>query len=270
MSRSAVVSSISTELQAASAAWIMMFKERFYLYGRSYAIDWMLRPVFDLSIAALIYAGGREELVPYVIVAMAANSFLFSAIYWVGEILDRERMRGTLVSLFLAPCSRASWMAGYASAAIGETLVRTAIMLLAGYILFGVTLDPNFATLLVVFPLFLLSLTGIALTLSGIGLVLKKANALSNLVSPFFILLGGVYYPVAELPNWLRIPARLLPIGYGMESITAATLESASLSQIQSAVLPLAAFALVSPIVGIMAFNALEHLVRRRGEIDLY
>lgn len=270
MSRSAAASSISTEVQAAWASWIMMFKERFYLYGRSYAIDWMLRPVFDLSIAALIHAGGRKELIPYVIVALAANSFLFSAIYWVGEILDRERMRGTLVSLFLAPCSRASWMAGYAGAAVGETLFRTAIMLLAGYILFGVTLDPHFGTLALVFPLYLLSLTGIALTLSGIGLVLKKANALSNLVSPFFILLGGVYYPVAELPGWLRIPARMLPIGYGMESITAATLEQATLGQIQSSVLPLLGFAIVSPVIGILAFNALEHLVRRRGEIDLY
>ncbi len=270
MSRSAVASSISTEFQAAWAAWITMFKERFYLYGRSYAFDWMLRPVFDLSIAALIYAGGRKELIPYVIVALAANSFLFSAVYWVGEILDRERLRGTLVSLFLAPCSRISWMAGYAGAAVAETLIRTAIMLLAGYVLFDVTLDPNITTLAVVFPLYLLSLSGIALTLSGIGLVLKRANALSNLVSPFFILLGGVYYPVAELPDWLRIPARLLPLGYGMESITAATLERATLSHVQSSALPLAAFALVSPIVGILAFNALEHLVRRRGEIDLY
>lgn len=270
MSRSAVASSISTEFQAAWAAWITMFKERFYLYGRSYAVDWTLRPVFDLSIAALIYVGGRRELLPYVIVALAANSFLFSAIYWVGEILDRERMRGTLVSLFLAPCSRISWMAGYAGAAIGETVIRTAIMLLAGYILFGVTLDPHYGTLAIVFPLYLLALTGIALTLSGIGLVLKKANALSNLVSPFFILLGGVYYPVAEMPDWLRIPARMLPIGYGMESITAASLKQATLSQIRDSVLPLAVFALVSPIVGILAFNALEHLVRRRGEIDLY
>jgi len=270
MSRSAVASSISTEVQAAWAAWIMMFKERFYLYGRSYAIDWIFRPVFDISIAALIYAGGREDLVPYVIVAMAANSFLSSAIYWVGEILDRERMRGTLVSLFLAPCSRASWMVGYAGAAVGETVIRTAVMLLAGYILFGVTLDPNVATLAVVFPLFLLSLTGIALTLSGVGLVLKKSNALSNLVSPFFILLGGVYYPVAELPEWLRIPARMLPLGYGMESITAASLEQATLGQIQGSLLPLLGFAVVSPIIGILAFKALEHLVRRRGEIDLY
>lgn len=270
MSQNVAASSISTELQAAVAAWKTMFKERFYLYGRSYAIDWMIRPVFDIAIAALIYAGGRKELIPYVIVALAANSFLFSAIYWVGEILDRERLRGTLVSLFLTPCSRTAWMAGYAGAAIGETIIRTGIMLLAGYVLFDVTLDPNLATLAVVFPLYLLSLTGIALTLSGIGLVIKRSNALSNLVSPFFVLLGGVYFPVADLPDALRLVARALPIGYGMESITAAALESASLGDVWSSLLPLAGFAVVSPVIGILAFNYLEHLVRQRGEIDLY
>ena len=270
MSRNVAASSISTELQAASAAWVTMFKQRFYLYGRSYAIDWMIRPIFDLSIAALIYAGGRKDLIPYVIVALAANNFLFSAVYWVGEILDQERLRGTLVSLFLAPCSRVSWMAGYAGAAIGETIVRIFIMLLAGYLLFDVTFDPSFTTLAVVLPLHLLALSGIALVLSGIGLLIKRSNALSNLVSPFFILLGGVYYPVAELPDSLRILARALPLGYGMESITAATLEHASLSDIQSSVLPLVAFAVVSPLIGLLAFTWLEHLVRRRGEVDIY
>jgi ABC-2 type transport system permease protein len=270
MSLNVAASSISTELQAATAAWKAMFKERFYQYGRSYALDWMLRPVFDLSIAALIYASGRKELIPYVVVALAANSFLFSAIYWVGEILDRERLRGTLVSLFLAPCARVSWMAGYAGAAIGETVIRTFIMLLAGYILFGVTFNPDYLTLAVVFPLYLLSLTGIALLLSGIGLLIKRSNALSNLVSPIFILLGGVYFPVSELPDILHVLARTLPIGYGMEAITAAALEQASLAEIQSALVPLALFAIVSPVIGYLAFNSLEHLVRRRGEVDLY
>lgn len=270
MSQNVAASSILTELQAAAAAWKTMFKERFYLYGRSYALDWMFRPIFDLATVALIYTSGRSDLIPYAVVALAANSFLFSAIYWVGEILDRERLRGTLVSLFLTPASRAAWMSGYAGAVIGETIIRTAIMLLAGYVLFDVRLDPNPATLAVVFPLFLLSLTGIALTLSGIGLLIKRSNALSNLVSPIFLLLGGVYYPVSELPEWLLVPARMLPIGYGMEAITAAALRQASLGDVQSQLVPLIGFAIVSPVVGLLAFNYLEHLVRRRGEVDLY
>lgn len=270
MLQSAAASSISSELRAAWAAWQVMFRERFYLYGRSYALDWMIRPVFDLSIAALIYAAGNREYIPYVIVALAANSLIFRAVYWVGEVLDHERLRGTLPSLFLAPCSRYAWMAGYTAAAIGETLIRIIIMLAAGYILFDVTFDPNVLTLAIVLPLYLLSLSGLALVLSGIGLIIKRANALSNLVSPILILLGGVYFPVSQLPDGLRWIARALPVGYGMEAISAATIDHAPLGSLASSVLPLVGFAIVSPVIGILAFNYLDHLVRSRGEVDLY
>ena len=270
MSQNAVVHLISTEANAARAAWFTMFKERFYLYGKTYALDWTVRPIFDLAIVALIYANSPNDLVPYVVVALAANMFLFSTVFYVGEILDRERMKGTLAPLFLVPVSRFSWMAGYALAGLFETVIRAAIILVAGMVLFDVRLDPNLATLAIVMPIYLLSLSGLGLALSGIGLYIKKSNALSNLISPFLLLLGGVYFPVAALPVVLEFVARLLPMGYGMEAITAAALENATIAEVQSALLPLLFFAVISPVIGILAFSYLDRMVRRRGEVDLY
>lgn len=270
MQRVTLARSISNEFRAAAVAWLMMFRERFYLYGRTYALDWLVRPIFDLSIAALIYIHSGAERIAYVVVAIAASQLLFSSIYFVGEILDRERIKGTLPSLFLTPCRRTSWMAGYAFAGIGETLGRVAVILVSGMLLFDVRLDPNFAALAVVLPIFVLSLTGIALILSGIGLLIKRANALSNLVSPIFILLGGVYFPVDTLPEPLHSMARALPIGYGMDAITAVVINGATLSDVSDSLLPLAAFALVSPLIGLVAFNRIDALVRQRGEVDIY
>ena len=270
MQHATLARSISNEFRAAAVAWLMMFRERFYLYGRTYALDWMVRPIFEMSIAALIYIHSEAERIAYVVVALAASQLLFSSIYFVGEILDRERIKGTLPSLFLTPCRRTSWMAGYAFAGIGETLGRAAVILLAGIVLFDVRLDPAFGTLAVVLPIFILSLSGIALILCGIGLLIKRANALSNLVSPVFILLGGVYFPVDTLPDSLRYIARGLPIGYGMDAITAAAIHQASLTDVWDSLLPLMGFAIVSPILGLLAFNRIDALVRRRGEIDIY
>lgn len=270
MSLNVVTSSISTEFRAGLAAFTTMFRERFHLYGKAYAFDWMIRPIFDVSIAALIYFHGATDLAAYVIVAMAANQLLFTAIYYVGEILDRERVKGTLAGLFLTPCRRITWMAGYAAAGLGETLGRILIILATGVLLFDVRFDPNCATLAIVLPLFLLSLSGLALVLSGIGLLIKRANSLSNLISPIIILLGGVYFPVTELPEPLLWVARVLPLGYATEAITAAAIEGASLADLQSSVIPLAGFAIISPIVGALAFSSLDTLVRRRGEVDLY
>jgi ABC-2 type transport system permease protein len=270
MQRAMLAHSISNEARAVAVAWLMMFRERFYLYGRTYALDWMVRPVFDLSIVALIYFRAGSDRVAYVVVALAASQILFSSVYFVGEILDRERVKGTLPSLFLTPCRRTSWMAGYAFAGILETLGRATATLLAGFILFDVRLDPNLVTLAVLLPVFVLSLSGIALTLSGIGLLIKRSNALSNLVTPIFMLLGGIYFPLDTLPDTLRYIARALPIGYGIEAITAAAIAHASLADVQSSMVPLLGFAICSPLIGLLAFNYLETLVRRRGEVDIY
>lgn len=252
------------------AAWLTSFRERFHLYGKSYLLDWTVRPVFDLAIAALIYLSGRTELASYVVIAMAANMFLFNAIYYVGEILDRERLKGTLPHLFLTPCRRVSWMTGYAAAGAGETVLRAAIIVAAGILLFDVRPDVNVVTLAVLFPIYLLTLSGIALTLSGIGLLIKRSNALSNLISPILYLIGGVYFPVAEMPDGLRYIARTFPQGYSMEAIAAASLEHATLSEVSSSLIPMLAFAVASPIIGALAFRWLEVMIRKRGEVDLY
>lgn len=271
MSPSVARSWIWSEAVAAVAAWLTMVRERWYDYGRGgYFAIWALRPIFDLAIAALIYAGGRRDLIPYIVVSLTANSVLWTTLYWIGEILDRERMRGTLVPLFLAPCSRLSWVAGFAAAGIVETASAAVAVGVAGALLFQVRFQPNVVSLLVVVPLFVLALWGLGLILSGLGLLIKKANQLANLVHPVLTLLGGVYFPVAALPLALRIPARALPLGYGMEAISAAALRGASLTELSGSLLPLAGFAIGLPLAGAAIFAWLEHLVRRRGELDLY
>jgi ABC-2 type transport system permease protein len=108
------------------------------------------------------------------------------------------------------------------------------------------------------------------LVFSALGLILKRSNDLANLISPFTFLLGGVYYPVALLPDWLRYPARALPLGYGMQAMASAALAHASIAQVASQLIPLAGFAVALPCLGMLAFRSVERLVRQRGELELY
>jgi hypothetical protein len=55
-----------------------------------------------------------------------------------------------------------------------------------------------------------------------------------------------------------------------MDALTAIMNDHASLADVQSSVVPLCFFAVVSPVVGYLAFRFLDVMVRRRGEIDLY
>lgn len=262
--------SIWSEAEALWFSWLTLLAERWEHFGRQgYLLIWVVRPVFDLGIAALIYAGGRRDLIPYLVVAMSANAVVWNSLFWVGEVLDRERKKGTLLMLFLAPCSRFSWLLGFAGSGVVETVASAATVATAGMILFGVRFHPNLPALLLTLALFVAALVGLGLILSGLGLLLRKSNELANLVYPPLLLLGGSYYPVGRLPLLLRLPARLLPNGYGMDALAGAALSGQSAWQLRGDLLPLGAFALGLPLLGALTFRRIERLVRQRGELDL-
>ncbi len=265
------VGQLRLTLQATLASWRAMAANRL-LAGNmlGFLAMWLLRPVLELSIAALIYGRARPDLLRYVAVALAANVFTFNAIFYVGEILDRERVRGTLVGLFLTPCPRLSWLSGFALVGLLETVAAAGVGLIYARYGLGVRYDPNWSALALALALFLLALWGMGYVFSAIGLYIKKANPFSNLVSPFVILLGGAYYPVALLPDPLRYAARALPFGYGMQALADAALYHASILDLADQLIPLAGFALALPVAGVLAFSWVERVVRVRGELDLY
>ncbi len=262
---------VARALQAVVATWRAMSMDRRRTSGIvGYVAIWLLRPVFELIAVALIYGTAHPTLLRYVVVALAANAFVFNAIFYVSETLDRERLNGTLVSLFLAPCPRFSWLSGFTLVGGVETALIAVITLVFGHIAFGVTYHPDLPAVVVALALFLAALWGLGYIFAAIGLLIKKGNQLSNLVYPFAILLGGVYYPVTALPGWLRYPAHVLPLGYGMQALANATLYHKGIANLAPQLLPLAAFALVLPCAGSVAFHLLERIVRVRGELDLY
>jgi len=260
---------IQHEFAAMLGSWRAATGEWLYHLGRGGLLQLVIMPITQISIFSIIY-GSSSDLFAYLVVAQAAASFIMTMIFYNGEILDREREKGTLVTLFMAPCTRAAWLSGFILAGLIQTLSMMTVSLLFGWLAFGVTFDPNVPALAVALVLFVTALWGTGLILAGIGLVLKRANAFSNLIWPFIVLLGGVYFPVSELPTGMRQIASTLPFGYGIQAIADATLHHASLSDIQSDLLPLAAFAVAMPLAGLLAFAWLERLVRVRGELDLY
>ncbi len=276
MWQSVPASSISTNslrvaTQAITASARAAALERFKSTGvAGYVAIWVAMPLFQLAMTGLVYQGARAQLLRYAVVGIAASTFIFNTQYYIGQILDEERANGTLVGLFLAPCPRLCWLIGFAAVGMTETVLAAGATLLFGHLVFGVGFAPNYPALALSFWLFLASLWGMGFIFSAIGLVIKKSNDLSNLLSPFLTLLGGVYFPIALLPLALRVPAHLLPLGYGIDAMAGAALQHQGIAELAPQIIPLAVFAAVLPVIGVMAFAWVERGVRVRGELDLY
>ncbi|HUG15409.1 MAG TPA: ABC transporter permease [Thermomicrobiales bacterium] len=247
-----------------------MTSERLYHMGAAGgAATWLVLPLMSIIVFSIVY-GTDSYLFRYFVVAQAGNTLVMNTVFWVGEILDRERAKGTLEPLFLAPCSRYAWLSGFILAGVLETVIVSTAVLVISYLAFGVRFDPNIPVLVVAVLLFAVALWGMGLIFSGIGLLIKKSNPLANLVYSGLMLLGGLYFPVSELPDLLRYPARALPVGYGLQAISDAALYDAGFGDIWADLLPLAGFAAGLPVAGALMFTWMERKVRVRGELDLY
>src|SRR5690606_18382781 len=174
-----------------------------------------------------------------------------------------ERGRGTLGNLFLAPLPRYVWLGGFQLFALVETLLNGTIALAAGVWFFDIELSVNIPTLAVTLVLLTASLWGLSLLLGAMGLLARNANFVSNLIFPFLSLISGTLYPVALMPDWVRIPARVLPFSYGIEGLVASLTQDASIASQADTLLPLLGFAIVLPSAGVTAFRAMERAVRK-------
>jgi ABC-2 type transport system permease protein len=246
-------------------------KEQIHVSGTfGYLLLWILLPVFQLATAGLIYIGTRHQLISYAVVGSAASTLIFNMLYYVGQTLDTERLRGTLIGLFLTPAPRLGWLTGFAIAGAFEMSVAAASTILFGRIAFNVRFDVNAPALILSIALFVIALWGLGFVFSAIGLWSRRSNDVSNLVAPLFLLLGGVFYPLRVLPIWLRIPGEILPVPYGVQALVGASLHGRDILSLAPDLVPLAAFAAALPMVGVLAFQWVERAARRSGQLELY
>src|SRR5919199_1296962 len=102
-------------LQATLASWRAKTREHLaYMGAGGYILLWLALPIFQLAVTGLIYGSARPELLRYSVIGIAASTFIFNALYVIGQMLDEERIVGTLPGLFLAPCPRLAWLTGFA------------------------------------------------------------------------------------------------------------------------------------------------------------
>jgi ABC-2 type transport system permease protein len=126
------------------------------------------------------------------------------------------------INVFATPLSIAEYVAGLIVTSIATSSIGLAVMLLLATLLFGLAVLAPGA--LLVPGVLVLFLFGIALGILASAMVLRFGPASEWLVWPIPALLSpfaGVFYPLSNLPVWMRHVARLLPPSYIFEGMRA-------------------------------------------------
>jgi ABC-2 type transport system permease protein len=181
-------------------------------------ISWGILLPFAFVLAfAIRNPGDLRELVP----GLLALTLLFGTSSMEAIVIVFERRIGSLERLLLAPVRLPALLVGKLLGGMFFGLTVTLVVLGIMLAVFGVS-GVNWLLLILALLLSAAAFSALGALVSVAVKEVFEAQTLANFVRFPMMFLGGVFVPVAALPQGLQILARALPLTYTVEALRAA------------------------------------------------
>ncbi len=189
----------------------------------------------------------------------------------LAAVVRSAQLSGTLEALLVTPVPVPVILFGSSLYSLLFQVVRTALHLGVALAFFGLALGRvNAAGVLAVGVLTVLCFLSVGVLSASFILVYKTGNPFSWIIGTVSGLLGGVVFPVALLPPWIRWISSLLPVTYALDGMRKSLLASASFADVLPDVAALAAFdALLLP-ASLVAFRLAVRKAKKDGTLAQY
>jgi ABC-2 type transport system permease protein len=181
-------------------------------------ISWgILFPFAFILAFAIRNPGDLRALVP----GLLALTLLFGTSSMEAIVIVFERRIGSLERLLLAPVRLPALLAGKLLGGMTFGLAVTLVVLVIALGAFGAG-GTNWLMLVLTLLLSATAFSALGAFVSVAVREVFEAQTLANFIRFPMMFLGGVFVPVASMPVWLQIIARLLPMTYSVEALRTA------------------------------------------------
>jgi len=155
----------------------------------------------------------RFSFMDFFLPGMIAMSAMTTSIFTAVEISSRYRETGIFRKLATTPLRRIEWMLSGTIYLIVISFIGMSVILVLGIALFDVKVIPD--------PLSLILVATTSMLFSGIGMILSRfvkdpetAGAAANAITFPMMFLSGTFFPLEQMPEFLRTIATVLPLTY--------------------------------------------------------
>lgn len=201
-------------------------------------------PVFIMYLLSEVFERPDEVAPVLLAVFVFVLTYILTAIGFL-----RERQAGTLERVLMSPVSRVEIVLGYVLGYGYLATVQSFVLLGAAIYFFELEFEHGLGLFVLVALLGALSALGIGVLLSLFAQnEFQVMQFIPMVISPQ-IILGGTFMPVEDLPIYLEIPARAMPITYLIQAMNYVVLDEGDPEDLWLAVVVLVLFTELSIIV---------------------
>lgn len=216
------------------------------------------------------YVGNPEVTVTYVVIGNAVQSVAATTLYSVAEVPGVEKHTGTLEGLVCSPASLFNIFLGMSAFSIFTGVVAMLMSLGYAAFIFGISFAAcNFLSVAVILILTCLSLTGMGMMIGSVGIRLRTASIIANIVAYIGLLISGVNFPVSYLPEWVQAISYCMPLTYAVDA-TREAVNGAGIGMLSEQLGMMILLGAIFIIIAWFSFRFFEKRSRISGKIDSF
>ncbi len=214
---------------------------------------------------------GAQGYFAFVLIGVAVHEYLTTSLDAFSRGIRESQLAGTLGALLSTQTSLTAVILLSAAYPLVWTTFVVMVYLFLGIGIFGARFalgDMGAAGLILL--LSIVAFSGLGTMSASFVMVFKRGSPIVWLFGGLSWLLGGVLYPVAVLPWWLRQASAILPITYAIEGLRAALLRDAPWHELWHSIGPLTLIAAIVFPLGIASFQFAARYTRIAGTLEQY
>lgn len=223
----------------------------------------------DRNIPALARYGGN--FLAFLLIGISLTDCVTLSLTTFAQQIRESQTTGTLETTLMSPV-RLSAILIYSSLwPYLFSALRLVLYLGVGSVVYGVGMkQANLTSALLIFLLTVLCFMGIGMLWAGVVLLMKRGDAVMNLMGFGVILISGVVFPIGMLPGWVQTVGNMMPLSHALEGMRLAILQGKSVGDLSSIIIKLVAFAAVLQTIGLYGFNSAVNITKRMGSLSEY
>lgn len=208
---------------------------------------------------------------PFVLIGVAVQNYFTSALSSFAGGIREAQLSGTLEAVFSTPVRIPVFLVGSALYAFVLNSIKILVYLIIGSLIAGMVFNLyNLPGTLLVIILSIMAFSGMGIFSASFIILFKKGDPLNWFFSVVSWLLGGVYYPVSVLPEWLQRISFFIPMTHSLEALRVLLLSQGNLASVSNHLIGLIIWALVGLPASYFCFHYALKRARITGSLGHY
>jgi ABC-2 type transport system permease protein len=195
---------------------------------------------------------------------------LFINMILIGGYFNRERLQGTLETIFLTPCNRPALLLGGSLAG----LVNYGWFVLGVSVVFVILrIKPNIQSIPAVaisIVLAVLSTIVIGMLFQSFFVASRRGHVLANFLQEPVIFVSGIVFPLQYAPRFLQMVSSAVPLAFSVLALRASVFAGATVQDLSNVFLGLAGLCVIYALVMLYCVRLIDVRLRKEGILQLF